>query len=77
MHDALCPECGYPLSVEVIEDDKTWNIIINLFCEGPGEDEYVLEVNTHLCNDELKDWDNVGSKLEATMTIIHRKQDPY
>ncbi|MHA1280665.1 MAG: hypothetical protein ACTSQ8_26215 [Candidatus Helarchaeota archaeon] len=64
MRDALCPECGYPLSVEVIEDDKTGNIIINLFCEGSGEDEYVLEINTHLCNDELKDWDKVGSKLK-------------
>ncbi|MCX6654030.1 MAG: hypothetical protein NTY03_02790 [Candidatus Bathyarchaeota archaeon] len=71
-----CPECGAPLSVEVREDEKTRNIIINLFCEGAGDDDYLLEINTHLCNDDLMDWDIPGSTYDATMKLIERTTNP-
>jgi len=77
MRDAICQECGSPLSVEVIEDEETGNNVISLFCEGPGDDEYHVEVDTHMWNDEFKYWDGVGSTQEITMKLVERKPDPY
>ena len=58
-------------------DEATGNIVINLFCEGPADDTYSLKINTHLTNDELLDWDGVGSKYEVTMTLEDRTPDPH
>jgi hypothetical protein len=71
-----CPECGAPLSVSAEVDEVTGNIVVKLFCEGPAEDVYVLKIDTHLCNDELLDWDVVGSKHEATVELVEREPDP-
>jgi len=67
-----CPEWGAPLSVDAEVDEVTGNIIVKFFCEGPAEDVYVLEIDTHLCNAELLDWDVVGSKHEATVELVER-----
>lgn len=77
MRDALCPECGSPLSVEVIEDEDTDNIIIRFFCEGSANDVFVLEINTHLLNEDLLDWDDIDTTYKATIKLIERKPDPY
>jgi len=76
MREALCPECGDPLSVEVEEDEETGNINIILFCEGAGEDEYELKIDTNLWNDDLIEWKKIGSTKKAIMTLINRKPDP-
>ena len=76
MRDLLCPECGTPLSVEVKEDSATGFILINLFCDGPGEDEYQLEINTCMWNDEFSEWDEVGSTRNMSMKLVERKPDP-
>ena len=73
----LCPECGYPLSVADGVDEVTENIFVKFFCEGPANDVYVLKIDTHLCNEELLDWDVVGSKNEATIELVERKPDSY
>ena len=58
----LCPECGAPLSVTDGVDEVTGNIFVMFFCAGPADDVYVLKIDTHLCNEELRDWNGVGSK---------------
>lgn len=77
MHDAICPECGCPLSVKVLEDENTGTIVINLFCEGFADDIYSIKINTHLCNEKLQEWNNVGSTRKATIKLENRTQDPY
>ena len=76
MHEAICPECGCPLSVAVIEDENTGNIVINLFCEGFADDIYSIRINTHLSNEELRKWNNVNSTKKATMKLEKRAHDP-
>lgn len=73
----FCPECGSPLSVTTEVDEVTGNIIVNIFCEGPAEDEYSLKIDTHLCNEALQDWDVVGSEYKITMKLEARTPDPY
>ena len=36
----------------------------------------MLKIDTQLCNDELLDWDVVGSKHEATVELVEREPDP-
>lgn len=76
MRDLLCPECGNPLSVEVKEDGETGFILVNLFCEGSGDDEYRIEINTQMWNDEFSNWDEVGSTHGISMKLVERKPDP-
>ena len=73
----FCPECASPLSVTAEIDEATGNIVIFLYCEGPAEDTYSVKIDTHLTNDELLDWDGVGSKYEVTMILEDRTPDPY
>lgn len=77
MSHPFCPECGSPLSVITEIDEATGNVIINLFCEGPADDTYSIKIDTHLSNDELLDWNVVGSKHEVTMILEDRTPDPY
>ena len=76
MRDLLCPECGSPLSVEVKEDSGTGFILVNLFCEGLGDDAYRIEINTQMWNDEFSDWDEVGSTHSVSMRLVERAPDP-
>lgn len=67
---AFCPECGSPLTVCIEENNKTGDIEIAIFCEGPGEDEYDLVINTHLKNDELRDWDQENPSKKSNCDLI-------
>ena len=49
--EAFCPECGFPLSVSVEEDEETGELKIILFCDV--EDEFRLEISTGLTNEDL------------------------
>jgi hypothetical protein len=75
MRDLLCPECGTPLSIEVKEDNATGFILISLFCEGPGDDEYRLEINTCMWNEEFSEWEEIGSTQNMSMKLVERKPD--
>lgn len=61
--DALCPECGHPLSVSVEEDKETGEIKIVLFCEGPGDDVFSIEILTGLTNDDLFELRDTRGKM--------------
>jgi len=61
--EAICPECGHPLSVSVEEDEKTGEIKIVLFCEGAGEDIFSMEILTGLTNDDLFELRDTGGKI--------------
>jgi len=77
MRDAICPECGCPLSVEVLDAENTGNIVINFFCEGYAEDKYSIRIDTHLSNEKLREWNRVGTTKKATMELAERTEDPY
>jgi len=76
MSDAICPECGCPLSVEVTRTRKTGTIKINLFCEGFADDIYKISIDTHLSNEKLREWNKIGSTKKASMQLEKRVQDP-
>ena len=74
--EALCPECGYPLSVSVEEDEETGELKIVLFCEGAGDDIFRLEIFTGLTNDDLYDLED-GTDTFLKMRIkVEREQEP-
>jgi len=77
--DALCPECGYPLSVSVEEDGETGEIRIVLFCEGPGDDVFSIEILTGLTNDNLFELeDTEGRIVWRKMGVkVRREPEPY
>jgi hypothetical protein len=77
MRDAICPECGCPLFVEVLEEENSGKIVINLFCKGFADDVYNIKINTHLSNEKLREWNILGSTKKATMKLEKRTRDPY
>jgi hypothetical protein len=74
-----CPECGSPLSHVIEIDEDTGEIVIGLFCEGAGEDEFNLSISTGLSNKDLKRLKKAGKTTKKVMQIklIERKKDPY
>ena len=72
----LCPECGYALSLTMQIDSKTKEIMIDLFCDGPAEDVYNLQIKTGLTQQDLEIGDEVGSTFPAIGMLMERKADP-
>jgi hypothetical protein len=77
MRELICPECGSPLSIEILQEEGSGNIVVNLFCESPTDDEYYLRIDTKLWNEEFFHWDKIGSIRKADMTLVNRKPDPF
>jgi len=73
----LCPECGYALSLTMEIDSKTNEIRVDLFCEGPGDDEYHLQIQTGLNQDDIELFDKVGGEFPIKAVLKERKADPY
>lgn len=67
--EALCPECGDPLSVSVDKNRKTGRIEITFWCEGAGEDIFEFQILTGLKNKDLEELKDVGKKLWKRMGI--------
>ena len=70
-----CPECGDPLSLTMEKDEKTSEFIIDLWCEGAGEDQFHISINTGLIDSDL-DFLDVGEKRVAELTLVNREKDP-
>lgn len=73
----LCPECGYALSLKMEIDSNTKEIMIDMFCEGPGEDEYHLQIKTGLSQYDIEDFNIVGGTFAAKIILVQRKPDPH
>ena len=71
-----CPECGYPLSLTMEVDDETKEILIDCFCEGPADDEFHIQIQTGLTQDDLEDLDTVGVTLPVKLILMERQPDP-
>ena len=48
----ICPECGYPLSVYFTEDENE-ELVIEFYCEGPGEDTFSFQLKTGVSNEDI------------------------
>lgn len=73
----FCPECGYALSLTMEIDPNTDEILVNLFCEGPGDDEYHLQIQTGLTQYDLEDTDLEGASFPPKIVLVKRNPDPY
>jgi hypothetical protein len=75
----ICPECGGLLSVHIDKDEKTGEIQIEFFCEGPGDDEFDFEILTGLTDNDLKKLKQKGKIIRKEMKIrlFSRKPDKY
>ncbi|NIO38702.1 hypothetical protein GTO27_13550 [Candidatus Bathyarchaeota archaeon] len=75
----FCPECGDPLSIATEKDDETGEIMIDFFCEGAGDDEYHLRIQTRLTDVDLKGLKKVGKTMKRQMVVelMNRKPEPY
>lgn len=74
--ELLCPECGEPLTVELLTDEKTGELIIDIGCEGDGDDEYQLQIFTGLTNYEISDLDEVGKVIKKEMKLVLKNRTP-
>lgn len=72
----LCPECGYALSLTMELDSETRQIMVDLFCEGPGDDEYHLQIQTGLTQDDIDLFSKVSGEFPAKIVLKERKADP-
>ena len=71
-----CPECGYTLSLTMQIDSETKEIMIDMFCEGPAEDVFHLQIKTGLTQEDIELLDNVGETFPAETELMERKADP-
>jgi hypothetical protein len=71
----ICPECGYPLSVDFSEDENE-ELVIEFYCEGPGEDTFSFQIHTGVSNEDLS-YLEIDKPLvtEATSKLIHRQSE--
>jgi hypothetical protein len=76
--EAVCPECGDPLSVSVEEDRETGELKIVFVCEGDGDDKFEFEILTGLGNKDLKKLKEVGKIKwkEMGMKLVARESEP-
>lgn len=77
--EALCPECGDPLSVSIDKNRKTGKIEIAFWCEGAGGDIFEFQMLTGLKNKDLEELKDVGKIIWKRMGIklIARKAEPH
>lgn len=75
----VCPECGDWLSVERFIDEDTGEIVIELFCDGPGDDLFDFVILTGITNENLKNFKEEGKIIQKKMKIklLKRKSDIY
>jgi hypothetical protein len=69
----ICPECGYPLSVDFAEDENE-EMVLKFFCEGPGEDTFNCQIRTGVDNEDIA-YLEIGKPLitEATTELLNRQ----
>lgn len=72
-----CPECGYPLSLTMDIDEKSNEMLIDCFCEGPGDDEFHMRIQTGLTHEDIDNFDRVGETRSVKMILMERKKDPH
>ena len=72
----ICPECGDGLSVERYIDENTGEIVIELWCEGAGSDEFDLLILTGLTNEDLSNFKDKEKILLKDMKIRLLKRKP-
>ena len=69
-----CPECGEPLITSTEIDEKTNNIIIDLYCDGAGEDMFHLQIDTQMTQGDM-DFLDEGEELLANMKVMERTSE--
>jgi hypothetical protein len=76
--EASCPECGEPLSVSIDKDGRTGQIVVDLFCEGDGDDQFEIHILTGLTDKDLKHLKGVGRivKKGIKLKLVARERDP-
>ena len=47
-----CPQCGYPLSMDVTKDGRG-KFRIEFYCEGGGDDAFSFEIATGLSSKDI------------------------
>lgn len=68
-----CPECGYPLSCDLIKDKKG-QFKMEFFCEGVGDDLFHFEIATGLTNNSIaKLVVRKDLKKDVVIKLIERK----
>jgi len=75
----VCPECGHILSTDVVIDKKTGQIVVHLYCEGPGDDVYAAVIFTGFTQDDLDMLFEEGQTIrrEAAIKLLKREPEPY
>jgi len=75
----ICPECGHPLSTATGKDEKTGEIVVSFWCEGPGEDRFVFEILTGLRDEDLEKLKGKRRLIRKEMRIrlLQREAEPY
>jgi len=72
---ATCPECGEPLMVEMITDEKTGRLKISVGCEGTADDEFEFEISTGLYEEDFDELE-IGKQIKMVGAVMRRKSDP-
>lgn len=65
------------MSVE--KDEGTGQIVISLFCEGDGDDQFEIQILTGLADENLKHLKGVGRivKKDVRLKLVAKKRDPH
>lgn len=70
----LCPECGEFLYSKLLIDDKTGELIIDIYCEGDLDDEFELQIMTGLTEVDIDFFDKIGEITTKPMKVILNKR---
>ena len=70
MEELFCPECGEPLSVRLLIDEETDELIVEIGCEGDGDDEFYFDILTGLTEDDISNLDKIGKVITKEMNLV-------
>jgi len=70
----LCPECGECLYSKLLIDDKTGELVIDIYCEGDSDDEFELQILTGLTENDVDFFDKIGEIITKQMKVILNKR---
>ena len=72
----MCPECGELLYSKLSIDDKTGELIIDIYCDGDSDDEYQLQIFTGLTFEDIEDLEIKEKIFSKKMQIVLKERIP-